>query len=79
MQPAAAAAAVVVVVTDQRLEDASAGRQGRDGAAGRGDGDDVVGPGVGGEGGEALDGFDVGGVVVAEDCAGAGEEAGRGG
>ena len=34
-----------------------------------------MGPGVGGEGDEALDGFDVGGVVVAHDCAGAGEEA----
>ena len=34
-----------------------------------------MGPGVGGEGGEAFDGFDVGGVVVAHDGAGAGEEA----
>ena len=34
-----------------------------------------MGPGVGGEGGEAFDGLDVGGVVVAHDGAGAGEEA----
>ena len=41
--------------------------------------DVVVRPGVGGEGGEAFDGFDVGGVVVAHYCAVAGEEAvGRG-
>lgn len=36
-------------------------------------------PGVGREGGEAFDGFDVGGVVVAHDCAGTGEEAVGGG
>ena len=35
-----------------------------------------MGPGVGGEGGEAFDGFDVGGVVVAHDGAVMGEEAG---
>lgn len=35
-------------------------------------------PGVGGEGGEAFGGFDVGGVVVAEEGAVAGEEAGEG-
>ena len=34
-----------------------------------------MGPGVGCEGGEAFDGFDGGGVVVAHDCAGVGEEA----
>ena len=39
-----------------------------------------MGPGVGGEGGEALGGFYVGGVVVAHYCAVVGEEAfgGRG-
>ena len=40
-----------------------------------------MGPGVGGEGGEALGGFYVGGVVVAHYCAVVGEEAvgGKGG
>ena len=39
-----------------------------------------MGPGVGCEGGEAFDRFDGGGVVVAHDCAGVGEEAsGEGG
>ncbi len=63
------------VFLEQGLQDRRAGRQRVDGAARLCDGDLVVRPGVGGEGGEAFDGFDVGGVVVAHDGAEAGEEA----
>ena len=60
---------------DQGLEDSRAGRQCVDGAARLSDRNVVTFPGVGREGGEALDGFDVRGVVVAHDGAMAGEEA----
>ena len=68
MQPATA-------FFDHSLEYRSAGRQRIDRTACLFDRNVVVRPGVGGEGGEAFDGFDVGGVVVAHDGAGAGEEA----
>ena len=65
----------VPVLPDYSLQYRRAGRQGSDGAAGLVNRDDVVRPGVGGECGEAFDGFNVGGVVVAHNCAVTGEEA----